>query len=89
MTFEADGMKVTQPLDPYQGLDIQIRFEENMEEYALDHLYTLTTGKQGDYINPTADGLVSWWSIQSTGKIQRYLLTTGNREDMRTSQGIV
>jgi hypothetical protein len=47
MTFEADGMKVTQPLDPYQGPRYTNLVEENMEEDALDHLYTLTTGKHG------------------------------------------
>jgi hypothetical protein len=45
MTFEADGMKVTQPLDPYQGPRYMDLVEGNMEEDALDHLYTLTTGK--------------------------------------------
>jgi hypothetical protein len=68
MYFELDGMKVTQPLDPYQGPRYIDLVEGNMEEDALDHLYTLTTGKQVDYINPTADGLVSWKSIQPAGE---------------------
>ena len=42
--------------------------KENMEEYALDHLYTLTIGKQEEYINPIADDSLIWWSIQSTGE---------------------
>jgi hypothetical protein len=36
-----------------------------MESDALDQLYTITTGMRPDYINPTADGSVSWRSIQS------------------------
>jgi hypothetical protein len=42
MTFEVDGMKVTQPLDPYQGPRYIDPAEENMEQDVLDHLYTLT-----------------------------------------------
>jgi hypothetical protein len=68
MNFEVDGMKVTQPLDPYRDPLYMDLVEGNMENDALDHLYTLTTRKQADYINPTTDGLVSWWSIQSRGE---------------------
>jgi hypothetical protein len=60
MTFEEDGIKVTQPIDPYQFPRYMDPIEDNMEEDALDHLYTLTTRKKEDYINPTVDGLVSW-----------------------------
>jgi hypothetical protein len=35
-----------------------------MESDALDQLYTITIGMIPDYINPTADGSVSWRSIQ-------------------------
>jgi hypothetical protein len=45
MNFEEDGMKVTQPLDPYQGPRYMDSVEENMEEDSLDNLYTLTAGK--------------------------------------------
>jgi hypothetical protein len=31
-------------------------------------LYTITTRTRDDYINPTADGLVSWRSIKSVDK---------------------
>jgi len=68
MTFEADGIKVTQPLYPYRGPRYTYPVEGNMAEDALDHLYTLATVKQVDYINLTADVLVSWCSIQSTGE---------------------
>jgi hypothetical protein len=44
--------------------------EGNMEEDYMDHLYTLTTGKWVNYINPTADGSVSWRSIQSASEDQ-------------------
>jgi hypothetical protein len=68
VTFEADGMKATQPLDPYRGPFYMDLVEGNMVEDALDHLYTLTIGKRVDYINVIADGSVIWHSIQSTGK---------------------
>jgi hypothetical protein len=34
--------------------------EHNMESEALDQLYTITVGTRLYYINPTADGSVSW-----------------------------
>jgi len=40
--------------------------DDREEPGVLDQLYTLTTGKREDYINPTAEGSVSWRSIQSS-----------------------
>jgi hypothetical protein len=68
MSFEGDGMKVTQPLDLYQGPHYRDTVEGNMEEDTLDHLYTMSTGNRADYINPTIDGSVSWNNIQFAGK---------------------
>jgi hypothetical protein len=65
MTFEAEGIKVVQPLDPYVGPRYTEPTDNNMEGEDLDQLYTVTTGTRNDYINPTADGSVSWRSIQS------------------------
>jgi hypothetical protein len=65
MMFEADGIKVVQPLDPCLGPRYIEPVDHNMESDALDQLYTITTGMRPDYINPTADGSVSWRSIQS------------------------
>jgi hypothetical protein len=45
MTFESDGMKVTQPLDPYQGPRYTEPVDDNMEPYVLDQLYNMTAGK--------------------------------------------
>jgi hypothetical protein len=59
MTFEADGMIVTQPIDPYLGPLFMDSVEGNIEEDTLYHLYTLTIGKWVDYINPTTDDSVS------------------------------
>jgi hypothetical protein len=60
MTFEVDSMKLTQPLDPYQGPRYTDPTEENMEQDILDQICTLTSGKRVDYINPTADGSINW-----------------------------
>jgi hypothetical protein len=65
MMFEANGIKVVQPLDLYLGPRYTEMVENNMESYALDQLYTITEGTRPDYINPIADGSVSWRSIQS------------------------
>jgi hypothetical protein len=65
MTFEAEGIKVVQPLDPYVGPRYTEPTDNNMEGEDLDQLYTVTAGTRNDYINPTVDGSVSWRSIQS------------------------
>jgi hypothetical protein len=68
MTFEADRIKVVHPLDRYLGPRYTEPVENNMESYALDQLYTITTGTTPDYINHTIDGSISWRSIQSVDK---------------------
>jgi hypothetical protein len=68
MTFEVDGIKVVQPLDPYVGPRYTDPTYNNMEGEDLHHLYTITLGTRDDYINHTANGSVSWRSIQSLDK---------------------
>lgn len=63
MTLKAEGMRVTQPLDPYKGPRDTEPVNENMERDVLDQIDNLTAGKRNDYINPIADGSVSWRSI--------------------------
>jgi hypothetical protein len=46
-------MKVTQPLDSYRSPHYMDLVEGNMEEDALDHLYTMTIGNRPNYIKPT------------------------------------
>jgi hypothetical protein len=41
MTFEADGINLVQPLDPYLGPRYTEPVENNMELYALDQLCTI------------------------------------------------
>lgn len=65
MIFEADGIRVIQPLDPYQGPRFTEPTDDRDEPGALDQLYTLTAGKREDYINPMGGGSVIWRSIQS------------------------
>jgi hypothetical protein len=65
MTFEVEGIKVVQPLDPYVGPKYTEPTDNNMEGEDLHQLYTVTIGTRNYYINPNADGSVSWRSIQS------------------------
>jgi hypothetical protein len=60
VTFDADGIKVVQPLDPCLGPRYTEPVDHNLESDALDQLYTIIVGTRLDYINPTADGSVSW-----------------------------
>ena len=59
MTFEDAQIRVITPLDPLQGPRYiePIRAEE--EARNMDSLYQMTAN-QSDYINPTAEGNISW-----------------------------
>jgi hypothetical protein len=63
MTFEADGIKVFQSLDPCLGHRCIKPVDHNMESNSLDQLYTITTGMRPDYINHTTNRSISWRSI--------------------------
>jgi hypothetical protein len=62
MTFESGDYRVIAPLDPSEGE----RFVEptflDLEE--IGQLYR-TTVRDEDYVNPSADGVLSWQSIMS------------------------
>jgi hypothetical protein len=62
MTFDSREYRVIVPLDPSEG-------ERFLEPTCLDleeisQLYR-TTVRDEDYVNPTTDGILSWWSITS------------------------
>ena len=59
MTFEDNQIQVIAPLDPFQGPRYiePIRAEEEVRN--MESLYQMTTN-QSDYINPTAEGNISW-----------------------------
>ena len=59
MTFEDAWIRVIAPLDPYQGPRYiePIRAEE--EAHNMVSLYQMTAN-QSDYINPIAEGNISW-----------------------------
>jgi len=52
MTFEADGIKVLQPLDPCLGPRYIEPMEHNMESDVLDQLYMIIEGERPDYKIP-------------------------------------
>jgi hypothetical protein len=41
MTFESNGMKISQPLEPYKGPWYSDPRDESMEQGALEELYTM------------------------------------------------
>jgi hypothetical protein len=59
MNFERDGLRVIAPLDPDEGQWYTEPIREEDHAYALENIYKLTS-RQQDYINPTADGNLSW-----------------------------
>lgn len=65
MMFEADGTRVVQPFDSYQGPRYTQPIEEGLEDTMVDQIYNLTAGRWEYYINTTSDGLFGWRSIQS------------------------
>jgi hypothetical protein len=61
MTFEGDGLRVIAPLDPDEGHRYTEPIKEEDHAYQLENIYKLTA-RQHDYINPMADGNLSWRS---------------------------
>jgi hypothetical protein len=61
MTFDKDGLRVIAPLDIDEGSRYIEPIREEDHTYELENIYKLTT-RQHDYINPTADGNLSWRS---------------------------
>ena len=59
MIFEAKGLRVIQPLDPYQGPRFTEPIDDREELGMLDQLYILIVEKREDYINPTTGGSLS------------------------------
>jgi hypothetical protein len=59
MTFERDGLRVIAPLDPDEGQEYTKPIREEDRAYELENMYKLIT-RQQDYINPMADGNLSW-----------------------------
>ena len=59
MTFEDKQIRVIAPLDPFQGPRYiePIRAEEEVRN--MESFYQMTAN-QSDYINPTAEGNISW-----------------------------
>jgi hypothetical protein len=62
MTFESGEYRVIAPLDPSEGE----RFVESncLDLEEINQLYR-TTARDEDYVNPTIDRILSWWSITS------------------------
>lgn len=66
MIFEEGEVRVTQPLDPYQGPRYTETVDNREDAQMLDNLYQMIAGKWEDHINPTASDSVSWRSVQSS-----------------------
>jgi hypothetical protein len=59
VNFEGDGLRVIAALDPDEGKRHRESIREEDYTYALENIYKLTA-RQHNYINPTADGNLSW-----------------------------
>jgi hypothetical protein len=83
MTFESGEYRFVVPLDPSEGQ----RFVEptclDLEE--INQLYR-TTAQEEYYVNPTADGVLSWRSITSCGQTQIQGWRIGSRDYMKYPQ---
>jgi hypothetical protein len=61
MTFEKVGLRIITPLDPDEGPRYTEPIREEDHAFELENIYKLTA-RQQDYINPTANGNLSWRS---------------------------
>jgi hypothetical protein len=63
MIFESGEYRVIAPLDPSEG-GRYVEPTDNILTEDINQLYRTTTHEEY-YINPTADGMLSWRSISS------------------------
>ena len=59
MTFEGHNIRIIVPLDPSKGPRYTKPIQQEEELQEADDIYNMTTTKDG-YIDPTADGTLSW-----------------------------
>lgn len=59
MVFEKNELRVIVPLDPTKGEWYTKLKHDYYEDDDVEHIYTLTAQNE-DWINPTADGRISW-----------------------------
>ena len=79
MTFEGHNIRIIVPLDPSKDPQYteHIRQEEELKED--DDLYKMTTVND-DYIDPTADGTLSWcYASSCTSDLDRGMENWHNR----------
>jgi hypothetical protein len=62
MTFESSEYRFIAPLDPSEGERFVEPTHLDLEE--IIELY-ITIVHNEDYVNPTTNGILSWWSITS------------------------
>ena len=64
LSFEYEEMRVVSPIDPLEGKRyVEPVYNEGQGDY-LDQIYNVTA-MQEDYINPAANGNLSWKSTSS------------------------
>ncbi|GLJ57788.1 hypothetical protein SUGI_1491350 [Cryptomeria japonica] len=73
MSFEAEGMKVVQLIDPTKGQRYVDMVDDRGDVSSINQLYNLAAGRRDD-VNPTADGSlkhrVFWVIAQKTGVVE-------------------
>lgn len=59
MIFEKNSLRIVVPLDPVEGVHYTKPMCDEKSDNELDYIYKITTQEQ-DWVNPIADGWVSW-----------------------------
>ena len=59
LSFEDSKMRVVAPIDHLEGKNYVEPVHRKKKEHYLDQLYNIMSSKE-DYINPIADGNMSW-----------------------------
>jgi hypothetical protein len=64
MSFETNTMRMVASLDPYEGDQYNEPVDEDAQSSVIENIYNITKRRE-DYVNPTADGELSWRSRKS------------------------
>ena len=64
LTFEYSELRVVAPTDPLKGQRYVEQVNSEGQGGYMEHIYSITYARD-DYVNPKADGKLSWRSISS------------------------
>jgi hypothetical protein len=77
MSFETDTPRVVTPIEPYENDNYNDPVDEDVQSSDIENIYKVTGHWEG-YINPIANGELSWRSVKSYEMDSKYAIDIWN-----------